>query len=64
VIQSDYTQVTCVRDPQALKYYFKTYDDQTMKMVDLNSFELNAKEIKSFNTSGRQAYVDVSAKLK
>ncbi len=34
-IASDYTQMTGARDPKALRYYWKTYDDQTIRMVDL-----------------------------
>lgn len=64
VVHSDFTQVTCVRDPQSLKYYFKTYDDQTIKVVDLNSFDLDAKSIKSASASGKPSYVNVSAELK
>lgn len=64
VVYSDYTQVTCVRDPQSLKYYFKTYDDQNIKVVDLNSFDLNAKSLKKANTSGSQAYTNISTQLK
>jgi len=64
VVHSDYTQCTCVRDPQSLKYYFRTYDDQTLRLVDLNSFDLDAKSIKSIKATGEQPYSDVSAKLK
>lgn len=64
IIHSDYTQVTCAHDPQALKYYFKTYDDQTIKFVDLNAFDLNANSIKKMSPSGEQSFVDVSASLK
>lgn len=64
VIQSDYTQVTCVRDPQTLKYYFKTYDNQNVQMVDLKKFDLNAKEIKKIKPEGKQTVTDISEQLK
>lgn len=64
VTYSDYTMITAVRDPQSLKYYFKTYDDQTIRVVDLKRFDLNAKEIKQADTSGVQPIVDVSSSLK
>ncbi len=44
-IHTDYTMVTCVRDPKNLHYYFKTYEDQNIRMLDLSSFDLNAKTI-------------------
>lgn len=64
VTYSDSTQITCVRDPQALQYYFKTYDDQTIKVVDLKKFDLNAKTIKQAETTGPQPVVDITAMLK
>lgn len=54
------TLATTVRDPQNLKYYFRTYDDQTIKMVALNSYDLNAKDIKTFSMQGKQSVVDIS----
>lgn len=33
----DYTLMTVARDPQALRYYWKTYEDQTIRMVDLKA---------------------------
>ncbi|MBA3721113.1 MAG: choloylglycine hydrolase family protein [Parachlamydiaceae bacterium] len=62
-IYSDYTLVTCVRDPQSLKYYFRTYEDQNIKFVDLNKFDLNAKTIKRANTTGKEKAIDISSKL-
>ncbi len=64
VVHTDYTLITCVRDPQALTYYYKTYDDQTIKKVDLKKFDLNATTIKQLKTAEKQTYVDVSAELK
>jgi choloylglycine hydrolase len=64
-IHSDYTQFTAARDPQNLRYYYKTYDDQTIRMVDLRKFDLNAKEVKKLDTMGtRQSIVDMSAEAK
>lgn len=50
IIFTDYTQITCMRNPQSLKFYFKTYTDQTIKMVDLNQFDLDAKMIKNLSS--------------
>jgi choloylglycine hydrolase len=63
VTYSDFTQATVVHNPTNLKYYFKTYDDQTIRMVDLSTFDLSAKEIKKFSTKGTQSFVDVSKEL-
>jgi penicillin V acylase-like amidase (Ntn superfamily) len=31
VIHTDYTMLTTARDPQSLRYYYKSYDDQTIR---------------------------------
>ncbi len=65
IIHSDYTQFTVARDPQSLRYYYKTYDDQTIRMVDLRKFDLDAKEVKKINTMGtKQTIVDMSGEAK
>lgn len=64
VVHTDYTIVTVVRDPKNLKYYFKTYDDQTIGMVDMNHFDRNAKEPLIVSTKGQRSYRDVSSELK
>ncbi len=43
----DYTQVTTVKDPNNLKYYFKTYQDQNIKSISLTNFDLNSKYLMS-----------------
>lgn len=62
----DFTSVTCVRDPQNLKFFFKTYDDQTIRVVDLKKFNLEEKKIKIIGSSqfNQQPIVDISAELK
>ncbi|MBI5346646.1 MAG: choloylglycine hydrolase family protein [Chlamydiae bacterium] len=64
VMHTEYTIATCVRDPQSLKYYFKTYDNQNIKVVDLNKFDLDAKSIKTIATTGFEKAEDISSKLK
>lgn len=60
VIHSDFTQITTARDPFKLRYYYKTYDDQTLRMVDLQKFDLDAKRIKKLSTQSQQPVVDMS----
>lgn len=64
VIYSDKTQLTCARDPQSLKYYFKSYLDQNIKVIDMAEVNLDAKEIKTWNVSGMNKAEDISSKLK
>ncbi|RUQ85405.1 choloylglycine hydrolase family protein [Legionella septentrionalis] len=56
------TLATTVKDPQNLKYYFKTYEDQSIRVIDLQQFDLNSKELISISFSGKQAVTDVSKK--
>ncbi len=57
---AEYTLATTAKDSQNLKYYFRTYEDQTIKMVDFSAFDLNAKTIKTISMAGNQTVVDVS----
>ncbi len=64
VVYSDQTQLTCARDPESLKYYFRSYNDQTIQVIDLNRFDPNAKAIKSYHVTGESKAKDISALLK
>lgn len=63
-ISYDITWVTCVKDQDALKYYYKTYGDQTIKVADLGQFDLNAKKMKKLKLAGESAAIDVSDSLR
>lgn len=54
------TLATVVRDPQHLKLYFRTYNNQNLKMVDMNAFDLNAMAIKRYDMDSSQTVEDVS----
>ncbi len=64
VVYADYTLATVVHDPIKLKYYYRTYEDQTIRMVDLTTFNKNGPGIKAISTSGKPSFVDVSNDLK
>ena len=63
-ISADYTQMTTGRDPQNLRFYYRTYDDQTIRMVDMKQLDLDAKEIKKFAAVSDQPIVDMTSQLK
>ena len=63
VIYSDYTMLTTVRDAQNLRFFYTTYEDQRIKMLDLNKINKNEKAIKIFSTKSTQTYIDISKKL-
>ncbi|CDR33239.1 linear amide C-N hydrolase [Criblamydia sequanensis] len=64
VIHTDYTQLTGVRDPQSLRFYFKGYEDQTIRMVDLKQLDFNGKSLLRKKISGTQKVIDLSKDLK
>lgn len=64
VIHTDYTMLTVARDPQALRYYYKTYDDQTLRMVDLKALADEGGDIRIMSTKGTQSFVDMTAEVK
>ncbi|MEA3419504.1 MAG: linear amide C-N hydrolase [Campylobacterota bacterium] len=61
---SDYTMLTVVRDSKNLRFYYKIYNDQSIKKVDMKKFDLDAKKIIQLNTDSEQPINDVSSKLK
>jgi choloylglycine hydrolase len=63
VIHSDYTMLTVARDSKNLRFYYNTYDDQTIRMVDLSGFDLDARAIKKISAKSEQSIIDVTDKL-
>jgi choloylglycine hydrolase len=64
VVHTDYTMLTTARDAQALKYYWKTYDDQTIRAVDLHGLDPDAKAIIRVSTAGQQSAIDETKAMK
>jgi len=65
VIHTDATIFTVTRDPQTLKYYFRSYEDQSIRMVDLSKFDFNAKDVKKAATTDfSQPVIDFTSNLK
>jgi choloylglycine hydrolase len=64
VTHTDYTMLTVARDPQAMKFYWKGYDDQSIRVVDMNALELNGKDLLRLSTQGRQSVLDVTKEMK
>ncbi|GGI92172.1 choloylglycine hydrolase [Legionella impletisoli] len=61
-VKYDLTWATTVKDPVNLRYYLRTYEDQTIKTIDLRSFDFNNKEIMTISLEGKQPVVDISKK--
>ena len=50
--------------PQNLRYYWRTYNDQAIKMVDLKKIDLTGNKIKKVNTEGQQQVTDMTGAVK
>lgn len=63
--ETDYTMFTSARDPHNLRYYWKTYEDQTIRMVDLKKLMATGeKNVKTLSTESEQPIVDMTNDLK
>jgi choloylglycine hydrolase len=60
----DITMLTSVKDPQSLTYFFKSYEDQSIRSIELKQFDLDAKRIKSLKIQGREQTRNISSTLK
>lgn len=56
----DFTQLTTVKDPNTLRYYYRSYGDQTIRYVNLSQFNPTATTIKSMVIQGNQQNVNAS----
>jgi choloylglycine hydrolase len=54
-IQADYTQWTAAADLQARQYYFRTYENSQIRMIDLTKMNLDAKDIVKISMKGGEA---------
>lgn len=61
---SDYTLWTSAADLKNLRYYFRTFDNSRIRMIDMNAVDLDAKEIRAISMKGEERIEDVSGKAK
>ncbi|MCR9230243.1 MAG: choloylglycine hydrolase family protein [bacterium] len=59
-VVGDYTMWTGVSDLTNLRYYFRTYDDSSIRMVNLGCLNLDAPEIQTISIQGPEQIIDVS----
>lgn len=64
VVYDEYTMMTTVKDPETLVYYYRTYDDQSIRMLDLKKFDPNDKSLKIGSSHGTQVIFDMTKALK
>src|ERR1700722_13316315 len=61
---SDYTLWTSAADLKDWGIYFRTYNNSRIRMVDMKSVGLDAKEIRTISMRGEEQIEDVSGKAK
>ena len=63
-LYADYTSWTVAADVKHLRYYFHTYQNRHIKMVDLAKLDLSAKDIKTISMQDGESPEDVTATAK
>lgn len=58
-INADYTQWTSANDLTARRFYFRTYEDSTIRFVDLTKQDLDANKILSWPLSHQELAVEL-----
>jgi choloylglycine hydrolase len=61
---SDYTLWTVAADLKNLRYYFRTFENSRIRMVDLKTMDFDAKEIRTISTRGEEEIENLSGKAK
>jgi choloylglycine hydrolase len=61
---ADYTLWTAVSDLSNRRYYYRTFENSRIRMVDLKGVDFNAQEIKTISMSGEEQIEDVSGQAK
>jgi len=63
-VNAEYTLATTVKDPENAKYFFRTYDDQSIKVVDLNAYDKKSSDLVYIDVESKQMIIDVSKPAK
>jgi choloylglycine hydrolase len=59
---TDYTLWTAASDLKNLRYYFRTFDNSRIRMVDLKKADLDAAKIKTISMGGKEVVEDLTGK--
>ena len=63
-VVADYTLWTAVSDLTNLRYYFRTYQNSRIRMLDLKAVNLDAQDVKTISIQGDEQIEDLSAKTR
>ena len=60
----DYTLWTSAADLKNLRYFFRTFDNSRIRMVDMKAVDLDAKAVRTISMKGEEEIEDVSGRAK
>jgi choloylglycine hydrolase len=58
---ADYTLWTSAADLKNLRYYFRTYENSRIRMIDLKAVDFDAKEVRTISIQGKEQIEDVTS---
>jgi choloylglycine hydrolase len=61
---ADYTLWTGASDMMNLRYYFRTFENSRIRMIDLKKVNFNTKDIKTIPMTGKEIIEDVSSQAR
>jgi choloylglycine hydrolase len=59
---ADYTLWTSAADLKNHRYYFRTFDNSRIRMIDLNAVDFDAREIRTIAMTGEEQIEDLTKK--
>jgi choloylglycine hydrolase len=63
-VVADYTLWTTVADLKNARYYFRTFENSRIRMLDLKALDLNAKDVKTISILGEEQIEDLTPKAR
>ena len=57
---ADYTLWTSAADLKGLRYYFRTFDNSRIRMIDLKAADLDAKAVRTITMKGEERIEDLT----
>lgn len=63
-IVADYTLWTTAADLQNVRYYFRTFQNSRIRMLDLKALDFNAKDIKTISIQGDEQIEDLTSQVR
>lgn len=63
-VVADYTLWTTVADLKNARYYFHTFDNSRIRMLDLKALDLNANNIKTISIRGEEQIEDLTPQVR